>query len=240
MADPREISPELALVDTELAGELRRLLPGLVPPRGIAQSPGAVPITAPVADAAGVVTPARRARPLRRRRSRRSTLAGAVAATVLIVGGQLLLGWPLLHGGPDLGGTGQTADVPLHLARDLQPAAPAPPSAAADAASASSRTLQAPARPAALRPTAHRFAWVVDPRASYYHFVLSRGSGPIFEAWPKAERLVVRAAWRYRGRRFELRPGRYLWWVEPGLGKRVEHRVGKSIVRASFVVREKA
>jgi hypothetical protein len=89
-------------------------------------------------------------------------------------------------------------------------------------------------------------AWVPTRGATYYNVQVFRlaGRGPaasasatkVLSAWPGKARLTLEATWTYDGRAQELRPGRYVWYVWPGLGRRADMRYGKLLGYSVFVV----
>ena len=78
--------------------------------------------------------------------------------------------------------------------------------------------------------------WSAVRGASYYNVVLVR-SHRVYSAWPVRARLQLPRSWKYRGRKFKLRPGTYRWYVWPGRGKLSAGRYGK-LLRRQFVRRE--
>lgn len=88
--------------------------------------------------------------------------------------------------------------------------------------------------------------WVRSPKASYYNVQLYRitARGPaaagggikVLSAWPEKPRLDLEPAWVYDGRSRRLSPGRYRWYVWPGLGSPAEKRYGGLLGEAEFVV----
>jgi hypothetical protein len=74
------------------------------------------------------------------------------------------------------------------------------------------------------------------PNATYYNVQLWR-RGRILSMWPRGTSVRLPRAWVYQGRRYRLSPGRYRWYVWPGLGRRSEKRFGRLIGESSFVVR---
>ena len=78
--------------------------------------------------------------------------------------------------------------------------------------------------------------WTAVRGASYYNVVLVR-SHRVYSAWPVRARLQLPRSWKYRGRKFKLRPGTYRWYVWPGRGKLSAGRYGKLLGASSFVVK---
>ena len=42
--------------------------------------------------------------------------------------------------------------------------------------------------------------------------------------------------WTFGGHSYSLKPGRYIWYVWPGFGKRAKHHFGARIGTSAFVV----
>ena len=78
--------------------------------------------------------------------------------------------------------------------------------------------------------------WKARRRASYYNVQLFRAGRKILSRWPKANHLQLRRSWRFKGRRHRLVPGRYVWYVWPGFGKRAERDYGRLLGRRTFVI----
>jgi hypothetical protein len=78
--------------------------------------------------------------------------------------------------------------------------------------------------------------WTAVRGASYYNVVLVR-SHRVYSAWPVRARLQLPRSWKYRGRKYKLRPGTYRWYVWPGRGKLSAGRYGKLLGASSFVVK---
>ena len=78
--------------------------------------------------------------------------------------------------------------------------------------------------------------WSAVHGASYYNVVLVRGRR-VYSAWPVRARLQLPRSWKYRGRKYTLRPGTYRWYVWPGRGKLSAGRYGKLLGASSFVVK---
>jgi hypothetical protein len=94
-------------------------------------------------------------------------------------------------------------------------------------------------------------AWKKVPAASYYnvqvyldvagrsnrHVLSVRVSGrKVLSAWPAQPRFRMLKQWVFKGKRYKLTPGRYTWYVWPGLGKRSARSYGKLIGKSDFTV----
>ena len=79
-------------------------------------------------------------------------------------------------------------------------------------------------------------SWTAAPSATYYNVQLFRSGGKVLSMWPKHASLQLRRAWKFQGRRYRLKPGRYKWYVWPGLGRRKAGRYGRMIGSGTFVV----
>ena len=107
--------------------------------------------------------------------------------------------------------------------------------AAADSAAATpTAPLYSP--PAGARLTGPpRLAWKPIAKARYYNVQVWR-RGKIFSAWPSKTSLRLPRAWTFQGRRYRLAPGRYHWYVWPGMGARSAKRYGSLLGSSSFVI----
>jgi hypothetical protein len=76
--------------------------------------------------------------------------------------------------------------------------------------------------------------WKSVQRATYYNVQLYRGRQKVLSTWPGTSSYQVKPAWRFKGKRYTLKPGHYRWYVWPGLGKRSKHRYGPMLGRSSF------
>ena len=92
-----------------------------------------------------------------------------------------------------------------------------------------------PARSAPL-PT-RVFVWPAVSRATFYKVEFFRRGRKIFEASPTTPRLELPLRWVYRGRAVRLTPGTYRWDVRPAFGPRSRPRYGTLITRSNWIAR---
>lgn len=78
--------------------------------------------------------------------------------------------------------------------------------------------------------------WRPTRHATYYNVQLYRGHRKVLSRWPSRSSLFLSRSWRFNGRRFHLKPGRYRWYVWPGYGSRAADRYGRMIDSATFTV----
>ncbi len=78
-------------------------------------------------------------------------------------------------------------------------------------------------------------SWTPVHGASYYNVQLYRG-GKVLSTWPYTRGSNSRRTWRFDGRRYRLKPGRYRWYVWPGYGRLAAARYGRLIGSGTFVV----
>lgn len=81
--------------------------------------------------------------------------------------------------------------------------------------------------------------WAAVRRTQYYNVQLVR-RGKVLSRWPRVSRLQLHSSWKFDGRRFRLLPGRYCWYVWPGLGKRSERRYGRLLGESCFTIVRKS
>ena len=79
-------------------------------------------------------------------------------------------------------------------------------------------------------------AWAAVKGASYYNIQLFRGNKKILSIWPEATKLQLESRWTYLRTHYKLAPGRYRWYVWPGLGARKANRYGKLLGGSTFNV----
>jgi hypothetical protein len=78
--------------------------------------------------------------------------------------------------------------------------------------------------------------WTSVRGAGYYNVQLYRGR-KLLSVWPVHSGLQLSRAWRYAGNEYRLTPGRYSWYVWPGIGAFGAARYGPLIGHRSFVVK---
>ena len=78
--------------------------------------------------------------------------------------------------------------------------------------------------------------WAPVASAKYFNVQLYRGGKKILSAWPSATRLQLTARWTYAKLPYTLKPGRYTWYVWPGVGARSAAVYGPLLGTSSFVV----
>lgn len=91
--------------------------------------------------------------------------------------------------------------------------------------------------PAASRSTGRNFAWAPVRGASEYDVEIRRNSGVVYTATTSAPHVTVPAQWVRAGRKLELSPGTYSWYVWPVLTDGSRRRRGAAVVATTFVVR---
>jgi hypothetical protein len=90
--------------------------------------------------------------------------------------------------------------------------------------------------------------WRAAASATYYNVQLfrastaaramsDRGETKILSAWPNPPQLALKARWTYGGKPQQLAPGRYIWFVWPGLGARAANKYGALLGQSGFTVK---
>jgi hypothetical protein len=95
--------------------------------------------------------------------------------------------------------------------------------------------LLSPARGARVR-SAPLLIWKSVRRASYYNVQLVRYGKKVLSRWPRVARLQLRRSWRFGGKRRQLAPGPYCWYVWPGIGSISERRYGRRLGKSCFTI----
>lgn len=213
-------SPELALVDPELALSGRQRLPEPSDTLGRLELDlnrrrlTALATEYAVATAVGSAVPAN-ARlpgdPLRKRRRSRLLAVGGMAAalaTALLVGVNVdLRGTPA--------GADSTAQEQVATPTSEKPATRRPKTA-----STPRPVTHAPRqRPAPVRTSAARtFSWAPVSGATAYRVEFFRGDARIYSAATTEPQLTLPPSWSFEGRKERLVPGAYRWYVWPVVG----------------------
>jgi hypothetical protein len=81
------------------------------------------------------------------------------------------------------------------------------------------------------------FRWAAIPGARYYNIQIYTRGEKVLSTWPAKARQVLTSRWQYKGRRYELRRGLYVWWVWPGFGPRSRGNYGHLLGQGTFKVR---
>jgi hypothetical protein len=260
-ADGRDpVSPELALVDPELARRERAQLPLPPPPARREPHP---PDTARASGRPSVPTaplPPQPEPPRQRSRGRRVARRVAAMTALAAIGAAGIAAASVARHGeqPELGAPAAqvpSADTPAAPRRARQPTrsgARATTTRAAAGATrtraatgtqppptpppAATQTTAAPAPPPRTGPEPRTFAWLPVPRATHYRVEFYRGPTRILVAFPARPRLVVPGRWKYRGRVLSFSAGTYRWTVRAGFGPRARARYGPAVVASRWVV----
>jgi len=243
------VSPELVLVDPELAERARRALREPVatfagePGRAWEPTDGEVGwrpredvkppspqawVVQARASAVNLVAESLEEQPSR---SRWRRLSAALAAALAFV----VVGALALPSNDD----GRTSVADL-----ARPQTTAPRSAVAGVEARKPDRLATVGEPASAQPrkarrrlTARTFIWVAVDKATHYAVTFRRGSIKVYEAWPTGPRLVIPRNARYNGRPVRFTSGTYRWRVRPAFGPRSHPRYGPSIVESTWVIR---
>ncbi len=219
LAELGPISPELALVDPELARAARALLPD--PPSLPARS-------APVSRALEAVE-----QPAEERSAEIASPSGVPAQKFVlrhfaagVVAGLLI--------------AALAAEAYLWLG-SVRPESPVGPESSAPGLSVPNGPTAGGAPPAASPPsTATVLGWPPAPGAAAYDVTLWRDGNRVFERVVWDTRLPLPLHWQYAGRQRRLEPGAYRWVVRPLRRSGARLRSGAPIIDATYVVPERA
>jgi hypothetical protein len=236
------LTPELVLVDPDLARRAREQLPDREPEprRTTAESmpPPATPRLLVVQPSPATFERRLEPPPQKRRRGRiiiPLILAAAAVAGIVRAPSLRHFFWESREVA-----VSPTVREPAAVSRPGAHSTPKPPPPASSSTpgKAEPKKTVKPKRPAAPRtaPSRRPFAWVAVPKATYYLVRFYRGSQEIFEARPSAPRLSLPPEWVFKGHRYSLTPGSYRWVVQAGFGRPAEARLGQPIVSAKLVV----
>ena len=211
------VTPELALVDLELAAEARSVLPRpddtlarielLVRASRIASS--RAPVTASRAPARSVQQPPAAGRSRWRVNRRTAVLSGGAVAAALVAA--LLVGVRIdLHGSPAGADTASIGIPPVTRAETHTESRTQAPTQTVPVSPSPPRQ-----RHAAPSGVARRFVWAPVADASGYRVQFFRGSTLVFSARTTRPEVTIPRNWTLEGRRESLRPGEYQWYVWP-------------------------
>ena len=78
--------------------------------------------------------------------------------------------------------------------------------------------------------------WAPIKTADYFNVQLFRNGVKVLSAWPRFAHLQLTPGWKYGKTTITLKPGKYTWYVWPGLGKRADKRYGALLGKSTFVV----
>jgi hypothetical protein len=241
------ISPELCLVDPDLAARARLLLPLVAPlrPSSWLERPQQVAIAG-----GGSV-----GHSLFRVRSRTELwrLAVPMAALSALIGAGLALGASELLKTTRASGSQSVAARPSVPPAASVPRSPvASPSSglqharaasaptktkpqdarakSAEAPAAAGRAAAAPARVASMV-----LRWKAVPGATRYDVILWQGHARVLDLWPSTPHVVVPAVWTYNGKVFHRTAGaKYLWFVYAVLGPKTALRYSSLVNSGAF------
>ena len=239
---PLLLTPELALVDPELAkrarAQLREYDLADAERVGVQGLGGAV--ASPVPSVAQEQLPTEVPEPplprssrlrggnaaqLSRRPHRLSRAAGAV----VLVGVALLVVVLVLRRDGTTPATSREVVARTHSTAADRGDVASRPARATRSGAHKNRTHSAPGSPRV-------FVWAPVRGAASYDFQLFRKRSKIFEARPKDARLALPTHWVYRRRHLALTSGRYRWIVRPVFGSQDRPHVGRPVVVARLVI----
>jgi hypothetical protein len=220
----RVLSPELALVDADLAAWARLRLQEEAVAAEVAAAAAVeapLPAGAEPGDRDGV-EPDRRPRSLVPLAIATAAAAAIIAAVAVALrpssddSAKRAVATPTTVTPTVPAATTPTTAPPTTPAETTTPAKPAPTTTTATTAAtatqpkpAATPTTAAPPKPTAAVP----FAWPGVTGASAYVFTLSRGPKVIYRAKTTAEQLALKRSWTYGGQRYRLTRGAYRWHV---------------------------
>jgi hypothetical protein len=220
------VTPELVLVDPQLAVRARASLPEpkdtLSYLSSLIATPSAVTLAVAAERTAAPAVPQRRRRGL----SRSLAASAAFALTVVAI---------LLFDVRVEFGRSSEAAAPPETAQKAIAVRP-PKATTAKPSTPPKRNTAKPSTPAPQTPPvglARRFAWAPVEEASGYRFELFRASSRVFAAETSRPELTLPATWSTAGTRRTLEQGEYRWYVWPLVAG---NRSGAAIVQAKLVV----
>ena len=249
-AIPEQLSPELVLVDPQLADLARERLPSerlagaRTAPKSHDDLPGApsaveegeVELNAVSPDYAEDDQPLARAGPRRRRVFGTAVGVFAVAAAAFPI---------VAHELTDVGGSAskriptRSESLPAQRAADARqkrrtseaPRAAASPHVTKPAVKPNKRAQ--PVQPSELLTRV--FIWPPVSRATFYKVEFFRRGRRVFEASPAMPRIELPLRWVFGGRHFRLTRRTYRWEVRPAFGPRSHPRYGNLITQSTWI-----
>jgi hypothetical protein len=79
-----------------------------------------------------------------------------------------------------------------------------------------------------------KLLWSRDPEASYYNAQLMLNGVKVLSVWPRRASYGLKKSWKYKGRKYTLKPGLYTWFVWPGYGARARVDYGPMLGSRTF------
>ena len=204
------VSPELALVDPELAERASALLPDAPGIRiaGRRETIELIPFSVPAIPARRKVRPAR-------------AIASVLLGIALVAGIGSGVALSVFDRKPATQSSGPVV-APTVLPTQASPV-PQPPTAPPNRSE--SNAVEPP-----------RFVWPAKPGVERYRVALYRGGRQIFERDVRTTALELPRAWTHEGRLYGLTRGTYRWVVWPLFVSGEEASLGPAIVSASYTV----
>jgi hypothetical protein len=238
------LTPELALVDPELARVARGQLPA---PGGTQLSMPTSTSAAPEAPPRFEVTGTEREPPPPPRRARRGRRVVLGAALLLVAMATIYAFTPASTVREEL--SRRDAKTTPSGPTDHQSTAKARANRTRRSAGLSgAKVSRHPTSPTGAKTTSAKstpsstsqariFIWPAVLHASFYKVEFLRSGKRVFEALTSRPRLELPARWVYRGRSFRLLAGVYSWRVSPAFGPRARLRYGDPIIRSTWTAR---
>jgi hypothetical protein len=76
--------------------------------------------------------------------------------------------------------------------------------------------------------------WKAVRKADYYNVQVFHRRTKVLSTWPRQTQFQLKRRWRFGGKQYRLRPGKYCWYVWPGFGKRSKRDYGKRLGKSCF------
>jgi hypothetical protein len=228
----RRVSPELVLVDPELAARERASLSLPVAP--LARVAPEAPSRGDVVDESAV-TPAAEIeqQPERLQWHRRRPWPLLAGAAAVIVGSLLLLDVRVEVGKSPASAEPTSPGITAPALPSEPPVSPSPVSPRPK--SARPRSSSGPKRDLSPKLQSRRFAWAPAKGATGYRVEIRKGSKLIFARETTRPEVEIPRTWKRDGVKHALRPGEYRWYVWPIVAG---SRSTKAIVQASLSIPE--